>query len=134
MLDITPVTATITAMIRTGTTEQALLAAVALLFPKSIAGRAVGGVAGGDGRGGAAGGRGGKEALRMRSWMKWTLLASAMLGPTAWFLLALVAHNGRPKSSAGRFECAVPSSDDCFDVIDGFVRERRPGDVAPSRH
>jgi len=29
MLDTTPVTATITAMIRTGTTEQALLAAVA---------------------------------------------------------------------------------------------------------
>ena len=70
----------------------------------------------------------------MRSWMKWTLLACAMLGPTAWFLLALVAHNGRPKSSAARFECAVPSSDVCFDVIDGFVRERRPGDVAPSRH
>ena len=31
-------------------------------------------------------------------------------------------------------ECAVPSSEVCFDVIDGFVLERRPGDVAPSRH
>ena len=77
----------------------------------------------------------------MRSWMKWTLLAIAVLGPVAWFLLALVAHNGRPKSSAApnssaaRLECAVPSRGEvCFDVIDGFVRERRPGDVAPSRH
>jgi len=33
VLDTTPVTATITAMIRTGTTEQALLVAVAHLFP-----------------------------------------------------------------------------------------------------
>jgi hypothetical protein len=33
MLDTTPITTAITAMIRTGTTEQALLAAVAHLFP-----------------------------------------------------------------------------------------------------
>jgi len=70
----------------------------------------------------------------MRSWMKWTLLAIAVLGPVAWFLLAHFAHNGRPKSSAARLECAAPSWEVCFDVIDGFVRERRPGDVAPSRH
>jgi len=76
----------------------------------------------------------------MRSWMKWTLLAIAVLWPVAWVLVALVAHYERPKSgaatksSAARLECAGPSWEVCFDVIDGFVRERRPGDAAPSRH
>jgi len=36
VLDTTPVTAAIAAMIRTGTTEQALLAAVAHLFSGSV--------------------------------------------------------------------------------------------------
>ena len=70
----------------------------------------------------------------MRSWMKWTLLAIAVLGPVAWFFVAPVANNGRPNSSAARLECAVPLWEVCFDVIDGFVRERRPGDAAPIRH
>ena len=79
----------------------------------------------------------------MKPWMKWTLLAIVVLGPVGWFLVALAVPNGRPKSSAARkssalrLECAaaaLPHGEVCFDVIDGFVRERSPGDVAPTRH
>ena len=60
MLDTTPVTAAIAAMIRTGTTEQALLAAVAHLFSGSVPGRTVSSPAGGYRSGREARG---KEAL-----------------------------------------------------------------------
>ena len=61
MLDTAPVTTAITRMISTGTTENALLVAVAQLFPGADDGRAVAGPAGGDRGGGAQGRRG--EAL-----------------------------------------------------------------------
>jgi hypothetical protein len=55
MLDTTPVTTAITRLISTGTTEQALLTAVAYLFPNLSPARAVPSPAGGDDRGGAEG-------------------------------------------------------------------------------
>jgi hypothetical protein len=55
MLDTTPVTTEITRLIASGTTEQALLAAVSYLFPNLSSSRAQRGVARSNGRGGAAG-------------------------------------------------------------------------------
>jgi len=54
MLDTTPVTTAITHLISTGTTEQALLAAVTHFVPEPESGRAVASAAGRDDRGGAA--------------------------------------------------------------------------------
>jgi hypothetical protein len=48
MLDTSPVTTAITRLISTGATEQALLAAVAHLFPNLNPGRAIAGHAGRD--------------------------------------------------------------------------------------
>jgi hypothetical protein len=55
MLDTTPVTTAITRLISAGTTEQALLVAVAQLFPELTAAEAIVGPAGCDRRGGEDG-------------------------------------------------------------------------------
>jgi hypothetical protein len=64
MLDTTPVSSAITRLISTGTTEKALLTAVAHLFPNLSPAELFAGPAGCDDRGGAARSA---EALKVRT-------------------------------------------------------------------
>jgi hypothetical protein len=89
MLDTTPITTAITRLISTGTTEEALLAAVAHLFPNLSPGRAQRGVAGRDHGGRAPSGQETLTCPKTPNWPCSTTPAASRWLPSIWKPAAL---------------------------------------------
>jgi hypothetical protein len=70
-----------------------------------------------------------------KPWVKWPLciLAVLVVLDAFSFVVDLVSNGCRPISAA-KADCGEPVGEVCFDVIDGFVKERgAPGDVKVSK-
>jgi hypothetical protein len=63
----------------------------------------------------------------VKPWIKWMLCVLAVLAVLdAFSFVKGLVSNGRRPTSAASAGCNAPSTEVCFDVIDGLVQERRP--------